>query len=81
MAEIEVEESFETSTVRRKTVRHSFNIEEVSSLQKEANECMGCVQMSFNAHEKTTAHIYKETDLELDGYKKKTSLSLSIFSL
>jgi hypothetical protein len=32
MAEIEVEESFETTTVRRKTVKQSFQIEEVSNL-------------------------------------------------
>lgn len=31
MAEIEVEESFETTTVRRKTVRQSIKIEEVSN--------------------------------------------------
>lgn len=31
MAEIEVEESFETTTVRRKTVKQSFQIEEVSN--------------------------------------------------
>lgn len=35
MAEVEVEESYETTTVRRKTVRQSFKIEEVSS-QKSA---------------------------------------------
>lgn len=31
MAEIEVEESFETTTVRRKTIRQSFKIQEVSN--------------------------------------------------
>ena len=31
MAEIEVEESYETTTVRRKTVKQSFKIEEVSN--------------------------------------------------
>lgn len=30
MAEVEVEETFETSTVRKKTVRKGFKIEEVS---------------------------------------------------
>lgn len=34
MAEIEVEESFETTTVRRKTVRQSIKIEEVSNVPK-----------------------------------------------
>lgn len=33
MSEIEVEESFETTTVRRKTVRKSIKIEEVSNLE------------------------------------------------
>lgn len=34
MAEVEIEETFETSTVRRKTVRHALKIEEVSIWEK-----------------------------------------------
>jgi hypothetical protein len=34
MAEIEMEESFETTTVRRKTVRQSLKIQEVSNFSK-----------------------------------------------
>ena len=42
MAEIEVEESYETTTVRRKTVKQSFKIEEVSNCSKTAaDSCTG----------------------------------------
>lgn len=36
MAEVEIEESFETTTVRKKTVRQSFKIQEVSTIRKKS---------------------------------------------
>lgn len=41
MAEVEVEESFETTTVRKKTVRQSFKIQEVSTTRKKVSENIG----------------------------------------
>jgi len=38
MAEVEMEESFETTTVRRKTVKKSIKIEEVSNVYENIRE-------------------------------------------
>lgn len=44
MAEVEIEESYETTTVRKKTVRQSFKIQEVS---KNHQKSIGQTLISF----------------------------------
>lgn len=59
MAEIEVEESFETTTVRRKTVRQSIKIEEVSN----AGDILEGRALEINSNEKTV-HEFRSVVLQ-----------------
>lgn len=54
MAEIEVEETFETTTVRKKTVKRSIKIEEVSRKCADTNT-------HKHSHKDTQTHTHTES--------------------